>query len=592
MPRLPTADDLGTRIARPTRGVVSIAPDPMGGAIAGVANHIGQIAEEETRKLEELAAQDALNTLERKRLEMTYDPEKGFSNVTGSAVLNRPLLKEVPEAFDTEINNLASSLKTPRAQAYFKQRAANVKNGMTGDLFRHVALQTDKAHEATEQATIDLQADIAAKDPTRLDSALAIAGETAAKAIARLRLDPSKDGAQIAMLTQRAQGRVVMSAIRAMMSAENPDFDGVETLLKQHESIIPGKEFEALKQDVQHKHAEVATGEFARELMADPTVTLSEAVKQAEAKFAKNPAQLKMARQELSYQFELRRTEKAEQEEKLLEPVNTLLGDALRAGRPIGQKESSRVLDPVRGNPEAYAKASKLIDAHNDEVRNERRSAESHARAMAESSNDARMNAINIKYDMLLHPDKYRTADFRTTLFPQVKAGKLKAGDVEELIGMQAKLQDPAKREEFTTLMTSDERLKARLQGSYVNGTKFTALDKEKQTEVLNKARATAEQLLLTRQQGAGQKAGKSDVNDIVDSMFTNRQLRDTFLGVGVGSAKPIDAFDPEGTGGRIIQNDVAKIPQAMRARIEQALRANKQPVTNQVILEYYNAGR
>ena len=68
MPRLPTADDLGTRIARPTRGVVSIAPDPMGGAIAGVANHIGQIAEEETRKLEELAAQDALNTLERKRL--------------------------------------------------------------------------------------------------------------------------------------------------------------------------------------------------------------------------------------------------------------------------------------------------------------------------------------------------------------------------------------------------------------------------------------------------------------------------------------------------------------------------------------------
>src|SRR3990172_2351573 len=112
MPRLPTAEDLGTRIARPTRGVVSIAADPTGGAIAGVADGIGQIVDEETRKLEELAAQDALNTLERRRLEMTYDPEKGFSNITGSAVLSRPLMKEVPEAFDNEIKTLSAGLKT------------------------------------------------------------------------------------------------------------------------------------------------------------------------------------------------------------------------------------------------------------------------------------------------------------------------------------------------------------------------------------------------------------------------------------------------------------------------------------------------
>ena len=251
MPRLPTAEDLGTRIARPTRGVVSIAADPTGGAIAGVADGIGQIVDEETRKLEELAAQDALNTLERRRLEMTYDPEKGFSNITGSAVLSRPLMKEVPEAFDNEIKTLSAGLKTKRAQQYFQQRAAGVKNGITGDLFRHVALQTDKAHETTEQATIDLQADIAAKDPTRLDGAMAIAAETAAKAVARLRLDPSKDGAQIALMTQRAQGRVVVATLNTMLSADAIDFKTVNALLKQHESVIPADKLGMIRSKVE-----------------------------------------------------------------------------------------------------------------------------------------------------------------------------------------------------------------------------------------------------------------------------------------------------------------------------------------------------
>ena len=278
MPRLPTAEDLGTRIARPTRGVVSIAPDQTGSAIAGVADHIGKIVDEETQKLEELAAQDAVNTLERKRLEMTYDPEKGFSNVTGSAVLNRPLLKEVPEAFDNEIKNLSAGLKTKRAQQYFQMRAANVKNGITGDLFRHVALQTDKAHETTEQATIDLQADIAAKDPTRLDSALAIAGETAAKAIARLRLDPSKDGAQIAMLTQRAQGRVVVATLNTMLSADSVDFKTVNDLLKKHESVIPADKLGMIRSKVEvaetdhvaDTEAETVWGEIGPQGANDP----------------------------------------------------------------------------------------------------------------------------------------------------------------------------------------------------------------------------------------------------------------------------------------------------------------------------------
>lgn len=278
MPRLPTAEDLGTRIARPTRGVVQIAPDPMGGAVAGVAGGIGKIVDEETRKLEELAAQDALNTLERKRLEMTYDPEKGFSSVTGSAVLNRPLLKEVPEAFDNEINALSAGLKTKRAQQYFQQRAAGVKNGMAGDLFRHVALQTDKAHEATEQATIDLQADIAAKDPTRLDGALAIAGETAAKAVARLRLDPSRDSAQIAMLTQRAQGRVVVATLNTMLSADSVDFKTVNDLLKKHESVIPADKLGMIKSKVEiaetdhvaDAEAETVWGEIGPQGVNDP----------------------------------------------------------------------------------------------------------------------------------------------------------------------------------------------------------------------------------------------------------------------------------------------------------------------------------
>lgn len=265
MPRLPTAEDLGTRVARPTRGVVSITPDPIGGAIAGVADHIGKIADEETQKLEELAAQDALNKLEKKRLEVTYDPEKGFSNVTGSAVLNRPLLKEVPEAFDNEINQLSAGLKTKRAQQYFQQRAAGVKNGLTGDLFRHVALQTDKAHDATEQSTIDTQASIAAADPTRLDGALAAAGAVVASNAKR---NSITDPAMLTMLKQQTEGKVVVSALNTMLAADSVDVKAVNDLLKAHESVIHGATLTTLRAKVSSAETDSVADTAANEAWA------------------------------------------------------------------------------------------------------------------------------------------------------------------------------------------------------------------------------------------------------------------------------------------------------------------------------------
>ena len=558
MPRLPTAEDLGTRIARPTRGVVSIAPDQTGSAIAGIADSIGRIADEETRKLEELSAQDALNTLERKRLEMTYDPEKGFSNVTGSAVLNRPLLKEVPEAFDNEIKNLSAGLKTKRAQQYFQMRAANVKNGITGDLFRHVAMQTDKAHDAIETDTIKTLESVVAADPTRLDSALAGAGGVSAGNAKR---NSITDPAMLTVLKQQTEGRVVMSAVRSMMAAENPDFDRIGAILKQHESLIPGEQLTALKQDVEHKNSEVKTGAFARELMADPTVTLSDAVKQAEAKFAKNPAQLKMARQELSYQFDLKRTAKAEQEESLLAPVKEILGDAVRSGKTIGGSQVSGILNGIRSkDKDVYATASKLIDSHNDEIRSESRAAAAHYRAMAESSPDAKLRGLSMKYDMLTNPDKFKNVDMKAALFPLVRDGKIKIGDAEELIDMQTKLRDPAKRAEMATLMSGSEYMNVRLNGVTVDGTKFVDMKKDKQQEIRTRALMAAEPLLQQLQAG-GTKASTEDVKKVVDSLFANRAYRDTFLGIS-GARKTETKIDEAGAAGRL-----------ERSRVEQALR-------------------
>ena len=245
---------------------------------------------------------------------------------------------------------------------------------------------------------------------------------------------------------------------------------------------------------------------------------------------------------------------------EIMQPLYTVVGDALRSGASIGAKDRDAVLGPLRGaDPKMYADAAKEIDRHNDEIRTEARAAAAHFRAMATTdATPAKLRGLSMKYDMLNNPDRFANVDMKAALFPLVQEGKLKIGDAEELINLQATLRKPGP--EMVTLLTGNQYLDVRLEGVTVDGTKFSNMSKTKQQEIRTRALMVAEPLLKNLQAG-GTKASTEDVKKVVDSMFTTSTFRRTFLGIP-GSRKTETKIDEVGAATRL-----------ERARVEKVLR-------------------
>lgn len=326
MPKLPSPADYGASVPRPSRGVTQIQPNPMGQAVSNFGAELGKLADEETQRLEELAAQDALNALERKQMEMLYDPEKGVYAVKGMGVLSRPLQKEVPEAFDKEVKALTTTLKTPRAQAFFSQRAEGMKTQLSGKVFAYVAAQTEAAHEQTEKGTQDNQVAKVAQDPSLIEGALAIAAQNTAKMIKRLGLDPSRDKDQIALIVQSSESAIVSAAVRRLIADENAQ--GAEVYLKTYKDRLRGAEYAALKPLVD-KNVDFAVGsELAARAAELPATEAAEFMR----KESKGKAGVYRAAQEVFGNLERARDDKQKAKfGSVLLPFNQKPSSALRS---------------------------------------------------------------------------------------------------------------------------------------------------------------------------------------------------------------------------------------------------------------------
>lgn len=302
----------------------------------------------------------------------------------------------------------------------------------------------------------------------------------------------------------------------------------------------------------------------------------------------------------IKQEFKMRWGEKQEARQMAeitaLAPVQTLIGDASSNGRAIGRAQRDEVLGPLRSNhPDIYYKAAKMIDQHNDEIRAEARANESHARSMAGMSPNKALNWLNLKYDMIQNPGKYKNADLRQTIFPLVQGGQLSAADAEEAIKLQSDFRKPSKQKEFTSLMTATNYLDVRLSGAVINGKKYSDMSTAERAEVKARALQTAEPLLQTYQATAGEKASDQEVKSVIDQLFVNKAYRNSFLGIEYGAKQTRTELDAEGAAprvsSRIDARRMAEIAPATRARIVQALKKNKQPVSDAAILEYYEAG-
>lgn len=234
MPKIPAPEDYGLSTPNPSRGVTSVHPDQMGKVISSIGDALGEKVKEETNRLEDLSAQQELTALEKKRIELTYG-DQGFTNVLGGDVLKRKLQEEVPAELDKAISAAEARLQSPRAKELFKLRAAGVRNGLSVDVFRHVATQTDHAFDQAEKDQVETAIAAVKVDPSRLDEKLAEMQVLSKKSA--YRTGSGQDGA--AAMFGRIRQNMVVEVLQSMVAGENPNALAVKAFMDRNKEAIP-----------------------------------------------------------------------------------------------------------------------------------------------------------------------------------------------------------------------------------------------------------------------------------------------------------------------------------------------------------------
>lgn len=169
MPILPGAESLGPRPA-PTAGTgvaqyqaTSGREEAPGQALAAVGHEISQAgtelhaaAKQEQEKLDTLRAEDALNKLQEKRLDLEYSPQGGFQNVKGAAAIAPTFYPEVMRGFEDERKRLRDALPNEDARRRFDMGAFVPHQQTKSALLQHIAGETSRFADATEKSTVDL----------------------------------------------------------------------------------------------------------------------------------------------------------------------------------------------------------------------------------------------------------------------------------------------------------------------------------------------------------------------------------------------------------------------------------------------------
>jgi hypothetical protein len=556
-----------------------------------------QLAEAE--KVNKVRIDDAANQLDKIKL----DRQLKALSLTGRAALERPdkksLADEETDALGKDADTIAQSLGNDAQREAFKSYSGRLSNHYRGQLGTHV-LQQSKQFEAESDAD---KVNVAVKtagmlygDATEVANARVKIDEVIQKTITNQGLDATKDKDMITEIKSKMltplHAAVLTGHIKNDPSAAKAYYD----LHSAEMSLQSKANFnDAITQGVAEQKG---TGKV-QELVgaAGDAWSLKELDGKLAEEFKGRPQELKFARAELKYQLALREDAKAETEKQQYGPVNIMIGDALNAGKSIGRQQREQVLGPLRASaPEAYAKAANLIDKHNDEIRREGFESQSRIRSLADSSPDKVLTFIAMKQDMITNKDKYRVADIAAALRDPVTKGSISAAQANSLADLWVQLRKPEKQKEFATLVSADTYLETRLAGTVVEGVPYSKMSKERRDEIKNKARATVEPLLAAYQAQTGDKADKQEVQGVIDSLFTNKTYRSTFLYIDampVGEKYTETTIDEAGAQGRLdavaTRKSVASMPPDMRNRITTAIKAGGGVPSDELILQYYN---
>lgn len=591
MPRLPSSDDFSRRTPRGAQPIVDINLEQQSRAdlqgasdIMQAGNQIGllgakleQVRRAEERRLDELKADDAVNKLYEKQTELYYG-EKGFTRLKGGEVISRPVLDDYSKLLETEIGGIEKNLSTSQQKALFKQKASQISSRFKADLMKHTFDESEKYEADVLKGTLNRYATQATGQFSSEQDI--INAKQGIQNTIRGYMQVRRDEGSIDAAINDSLSEFNIQVIQARQS--NGDVTGALNYYRENKEQISVDKRKAVEGILKVSETELVAQTFSDEVMSN-NLPMGEALQQTRDKFKDNPDARKLAVADIKERYRERDSEQRGAEEAMLNPVRVALGDAQGQGKTITRGQRDGLLKDIRlQDPKAYLEASDLIDKHNDEVTRENREAQSRANGLVGGSAD--QNWLTIKYDMVNNPQIYKNQNLSETIFPLVKEGKLKASDAEQAIKIQQEMRS-GNTDQFVSLTTASKYLDDKLNGSYIDGKKFSALSKEKQAEVERKARAALDPAIESYQKSSGTKAKPDEVKKIIDDLFLDKTFRSTlpFTSIKVGNPFKQTVLDTEGF-------TMRSIPPRMRMKIEEVLRNNGIEVTDETVLQYYNA--
>lgn len=141
---------------RPTSGFEGSAAESLGHT-GNEFERAASIALQAKEQQDTVRAEDAVNQLRMKQLDMTYGKE-GFANLKGGDAVNRPLMKEYGAGFDQAAAQIAGGLGNDYQRQLFQRRAQVAGMQLREDVARHVMHESNVYAETVFASKMDVEA--------------------------------------------------------------------------------------------------------------------------------------------------------------------------------------------------------------------------------------------------------------------------------------------------------------------------------------------------------------------------------------------------------------------------------------------------
>lgn len=159
--KLPDPASIPLDIPRPTPGQANYSG---GGEVYRQLERLGNTASVDSAalaaKIDNTQAEDALNTLRERELEMSAG-ENGYSRIRGGDVIKTQAVNTYSKRHDDEVAAIASSLNTPQQKQMFTTRARASAVGFKAGLYNYASGQISAYEKDQATATYSLEANSA-----------------------------------------------------------------------------------------------------------------------------------------------------------------------------------------------------------------------------------------------------------------------------------------------------------------------------------------------------------------------------------------------------------------------------------------------